>query len=148
MRVRLDNEQTDVEISTEEIYSEKFLHLVFKALNALNYTLDDIEREIKEVRKINNMTLKNVEETVFTKLGTASSLFMSNPQKGTEQIMPEAALTALGDEIMEAVRAYGAAQRKDEIQQADTRLKEEFGEDWLEFKDVRLKELNGTTNRN
>lgn len=89
-----------------------------------------------------NTTLKSVEETVFQKLGAASALFMSNQLPGTQQVMPTAALEVLGQEIMEAVRLYGVAQRTDEVQQADARLKDEFGEDWLEFRDVRLKELD------
>lgn len=88
-----------------------------------------------------DVTLKSVEETVFQRLGAASALFMSNPEKGTEQVMPTAALEVLGQEIMEAVRQYGVAQRTDEVRQADQRLKDQFGEDWLEFRDVRLKEL-------
>lgn len=92
-------------------------------------------------------TLKSVEETVFQKLGTVSSLFMSNPEPGTKQVMPTAALEVLGKEIMEAVKAYGVGQRTQEIQEADARLKDEFGEDWLEFRDVRLGELNGAAGK-
>lgn len=88
------------------------------------------------------VTLKSVEETVFQRLGAASALFMSNPEAGTRQVMPTAALEALGQEIMEAVRQYGIDQRKDEIHEADNRLKNQFGEDWLEFRDVRLTELD------
>lgn len=86
-------------------------------------------------------TLKEIEEQVFQQLGSAASLFMSNPQPGTEQVMPTEKLEAIGKKIIEEVRGYGIAQRQDEIQQADQRLKDEFGEDWLEFRDVRNKEL-------
>lgn len=90
-------------------------------------------------------TLKNVEDVVFTKLGTASALFMSNPEPGTKQIMPAQALEVLGNEIIESVRKYGVSQRQNEIQEADARLKDEFGEDWLEFRDVRLGELHNAS---
>lgn len=88
------------------------------------------------------VTLKSVEEAVFQKLGATSALFMSNPEAGTRQVMPTAALEVLGQEIMEVVRQYGVAQRRDEVLQADQRLKNQFGEDWLEFRDVRIKELD------
>lgn len=92
-------------------------------------------------------TLKQVEEQVYRNIGALTAVFMSNPQPGTEQIMPEKDCTAIAEKIMAQVRAYGVSQRQDEIQQADERLKDEFSEDWLEFRDVRLKELNATARK-
>jgi hypothetical protein len=92
-------------------------------------------------------TLKSVETTVFQQLGAASALFMRNSQPGTEQVMPTAALEEIGAQIMEAVKTYGIGQRTQEVLEADARLKDEFGEDWLEFRDVRLGELNGAAGK-
>lgn len=90
-------------------------------------------------------TLKEVEEQVYQNLGALTAVFMSNPQPGTKQVMPEKDCVAIGEKIMEQVKAYGVSQRKSEIQEADARLRDEFGEDWLEFRDVRLKELGNVS---
>lgn len=53
MRVELDNGRTTVQIDTISPHEEKFLHLVAKALRALNYSLDDLEREFALLKIIN-----------------------------------------------------------------------------------------------
>ena len=45
------------------------------------------------------MNKEQTKEAVFIALGEASALFMSNPQKGTEQIMPEKELSRIGNEL-------------------------------------------------
>lgn len=87
-------------------------------------------------------TIKNVEETVMQQLGAASALFMSNPLEGTKQVMPTQELEAIGKEIIEAVKQFALSERADEIQTADVKLKEEYGEDWLQYRDDRLAELH------
>ena len=49
------------------------------------------------------MNKEQIKTEVFTALGEASALFMSNPQKGTEQIMPEKELSRIGDELVEKI---------------------------------------------
>ena len=47
------------------------------------------------------MNKEQTKEAVFMALGEASALFMSNPQKGTKQTMPDMELSRIGNELVE-----------------------------------------------
>lgn len=44
-----------------------------------------------------------MKEEIFTALGEVSAVFMSQPIKGTEIVMPEAELTRIGNKLLEKV---------------------------------------------
>lgn len=90
-----------------------------------------------------------VEQTVFEGLGELSSLFMQQEVLATQIVMPSAEARQIGERIMAAFDEYAKVKLIEEITNADARLKDEFGEDWLAFRDARLKELreNGTAVR-
>lgn len=61
MRVQLDNGRTQVDIDVEN-GSEKFLHVVAKALRVLNYTEVDLLREFStdtQEKTVNEVTITN-----------------------------------------------------------------------------------------
>lgn len=51
MQVELDNGRKSVTIDVTDTYQEKFLHVVFKALRALDYRPEDIIRELENFKE-------------------------------------------------------------------------------------------------
>lgn len=84
---------------------------------------------------------KAVEETVYVGLGELSSLFMQQEVLATQIVMPATEARQIGERILAAFDHYLLNKQIDEINLADSRLKDEFGEDWLAYRDARLKEL-------
>lgn len=82
-----------------------------------------------------------IKEKVFMMLGEASALFMSQPIKGTEIVMPDRELSEIGDRFLAMIPHYDKSIRRNELAVADERLKTEYGEDWLTYRDDRYKEL-------
>ena len=51
------------------------------------------------------MDKEKLKTIIYEALGEASALFMSNPQKGTEQIMPEQDLARIGNDMIDKITA-------------------------------------------
>jgi hypothetical protein len=95
--------------------------------------------EYPEPRKVPE--IQEIEERIFSMLGEASALFMSQPVKGTEMVMPSDELRKLGQNFLDQIALRQNDLKAEEIALADGRLSSEFGEDWLAYRDARLKEL-------
>lgn len=85
--------------------------------------------------------IEEISERVFSMLGEVSALFMSQPVKGTEMIMPSDELRKLGQDFLDQIALKYNDIKAEEVVLADSRLSNEFGEDWLEYRDTRLKEI-------
>lgn len=89
---------------------------------------------------------RELEEAVYVGLGELSSLFMKQEVLATQIVMPAHEAQQIGVRILKAFDNYVLDQKSAEISLADTRLKDEFGEDWLAYRDARLEELANERN--
>lgn len=67
--------------------------------------------------------------------------FMGQSKRGSEMELPKNDIAKRTDQFMRDLAAYINATKVAEIKVADEKLKGEYGEDWLTYRDDRLREL-------
>lgn len=86
--------------------------------------------------------MDELRQKLATNFNEIAYYFMGQSIPGSEMELPREDIAKRTDQFMRELAAYINAAKVAEIELADDKLKDEYGEDWLTYRDDRLKELD------